>query len=107
MPFTVAMVVGANVVSAFNCAKLSVVAGEMPTGSIVNDVTPKGATKKKLLVTVSPVPAALLPDERSDSSTLASVPATVPSFKAMILGVPTMVSVSVVVDLSPSPSVIS
>ena len=102
-----AKIVGVNEVSAFSCAKVSVVAAGVPAGSIVNDVTPSGATKKKLPVTVSPSPTALLPDDKSDSSTLLSVPATAPSFKATTVGVPTMVIISVVVALSPSPSVSS
>ena len=39
---------------------------------------------------------------KSDSSTLLSVPGTVPSFKPMIVGTPTIVTVNVVVALPPS-----
>ena len=100
-------VTAANGVSAFNSANVNVVAGVIPAGSIVNDVTPAGATSKKLPVTVSPSPAALLPEAKSDSSTLPSVPATLPSFKATMVGTPTTVMVSVVLAISPSPSLMA
>ena len=99
MPNAVLIVTGV-VLSAFNCAKVRVVP------ATVSESTPKaGEASSKLPVTVSPVPTALVPlGFKSDSKTLLSVPATVPSFKPIMDETPTMVMVSVVVAVSPSPS---
>ena len=72
---------------------------------MVRDATPNaGDAKANVPLSVSPAPTALVPELRSDSKTLPSVPVTAPSFSATIAGTPTMVTLSVVVALSPSPS---
>ena len=100
MPVTAIFVV----LAAINCAKLTVVVpivSALVTASVAAPVN-----KLKLPTRVSPVPAAFVPAAKSDSSTLPSVPATVPSPKPVIAGLGTIVIVIVAVVLSPSPSVI-
>ena len=87
---------------AFNCANvIEVPATEMLPTPLTGD------TIWKLPFNISPLPAAFVPDDKSDSNTLPSVFATRPSFKPITAGTPTMLIVNVVVLVSPSPSSIS
>ena len=104
VPLAVVIVIG-NVPAKFSCAAVKVVA------PIVNDFTPPGvptepgAAKMNVPVKVSPIPTALVPTARSDSSTLPSVPAMAPSSRPTMAGTPTTLITMVDVSASPSPSV--